>query len=203
MRPHDVAVEPVDDRPRASSWSPTSAAIVDFPAADSPVNQTTKPSRSHHMETTFGPPRARPAALPPRARERRVGVADRGVAAIVEGVVRQAALADVRPAGVIGPVGHRVRLPELVSIVPAELRGVRTRRCLVTADTGDPAVEVHERAVQRLDLGDRQVEVGFRLPDELAMVAASSSGRGPSNTSTFRLYRCSTSAHSSYVSGKR
>jgi tripartite-type tricarboxylate transporter receptor subunit TctC len=61
-------------------------------------------------------------------RNRRVGVADRVVAPFVKRVVRQSALADVGPAIVVAPVGERVRLPQLVRGVPAELRRVRACR---------------------------------------------------------------------------
>ena len=50
-------------------------------------------------------------------------------------------------------------------VVPAELRRVGARRRLVAADAGDPAVEVEERAVERLDLRLREVEVGVPLPE--------------------------------------
>ena len=98
-----------------------------------------------------------------------MGVADRRVAAVVQRVVGEPALADVRPAVVVAPVGERVRLPQLVCRVPAELRRVRARRRLVAADAGDPAVEVAERADQRLDLGDGKIEVGLALPELLAV----------------------------------
>ena len=97
----------------------------------------------------------------------RVGVADRRVAAVVQRVVGQPALADVGPAVLVAPVGERVRLPQLVRLVPAELRRVRAGRRLVAADAGDPAVEAAERPDERLDLGDRQVEVGLALPELL------------------------------------
>ena len=121
------------------------------------------------MQSALGPVAAGPAALAAVAGERRVGVADRRVAAVVQRVVGEPALPDVRPAVVVAPVGERVRLPELVRRVPAELRRVRAGRRLVAADAGDPAVEVSERARERLDLGDREVEVGLALPELLAV----------------------------------
>ena len=121
------------------------------------------------MEPALGPVAAGPAALAAGARQRRVGVADRRVAPVVQRVVGEAAFADVRPAVVVAPVGERVRLPQLVRGVPAELRRVRACRRLVAADAGDPAVEVSERADERLDLGDREVEVGLALPELLAV----------------------------------
>src|SRR5918994_4063810 len=120
------------------------------------------------MQAALGAVAVGPAALAAGAREGRVGVPDRGVAAIVQRVVGEPALADVGPAVVVAPVGERVRLPQLVRGVPAELRRVRARRRLVAADAGDPAVEVSERADERLDLGDREVEVWLALPELLA-----------------------------------
>src|SRR5579884_2317987 len=102
---------------------------------------------------------ARPAALAAGAGDRRVRVADRVVAAV----------ADVRPAALVRPVGERVRLPELVLGVPAELRRARARGRLVAADAGDPGVEAAERPDERLDLRDREVEVGLALPQVLAV----------------------------------
>ena len=119
------------------------------------------------MEAALGAARAGPAAVAAGAGARRVGVADRLVAAVVQRVVGQPALADVGPAVVVAPVGERVRLPQLVRRVPAELRRVRARRRLVAADAGDPGVEVAERPDQRLDLGDGEVEVGLALPELL------------------------------------
>src|SRR5438477_318138 len=90
------------------------------------------------MQPAFGSFSAGPTALAALARLGRVRVADRLVALVVERVVRQPALADVRPAVVVGPVGERVRLPELVLGVPAELRRVRAQRRLVAAAAGSP-----------------------------------------------------------------
>ena len=92
-------------------------------------------------------------------------VADRLVALVVQRVVGQPALADVRPAVLVAPVGERIRLPELVLLVPAELRRLRAQRRLVAADPRDPAVEVEQCAVERLDLRDREIEIGVRLPE--------------------------------------
>src|SRR3954454_10667661 len=92
---------------------------------------------------------AGPTALPPLTRKRRVRVADRGVALVVQCVVRQLALADVRPTVVVAPGGERVRLPELVLLVPAELRRIGARRRLVAADAADPGVELAEGAHER------------------------------------------------------
>src|SRR5207249_1796534 len=98
-------------------------------------------------------------AFAPGTRERGVRVADRRVAPVVQRVVGKLALADVGPAVVIAPVGERVRLPQLVRSVPAELRRARAGRRLVAADAGDPAVKVEQRLVERGDLRDREVEI--------------------------------------------
>src|SRR5262249_15006751 len=98
-----------------------------------------------------------------------VRAADRRVAAVVELVVGQAALANVVPAALVVPVGERVRLPELVRLVPADLRRVRPGRRLVASQSGDPGVEPAERAAERLDLADRAAEVRFALPERLAV----------------------------------
>src|SRR5881398_1931496 len=124
-------------------------------------------SSSHllRMEAALGPAGAGPATLTARAGNRRVAVADRVVTAVVQRVVGQIALLDVRPAVVVAPVGQRVRLPELVRLVPAELRRGCARRRLVAADAGDPGIEIEKRAVQRLELRDREVQVGLGLPE--------------------------------------
>jgi hypothetical protein len=83
----------------------------------------------------------------------------------VELVVRERALLDVGPAVLAAPVGERVRLPELVLLVPAELRSVGARGRLVAADARDPGVEVEQRAVERLELRDCEVQVGILLPE--------------------------------------
>ena len=98
------------------------------------------------MQTAFDLAGARPAAVAAVAGLRAVGAADRGVATIVERVVRQPALADVGAHPGVVPVGEGVRLPELVRLVPAELRRVGARRRLVAAQAGDPAVEPLEGA---------------------------------------------------------
>src|SRR5215467_1382569 len=117
------------------------------------------------MDPALGALRPGPAPLAALAGEGRMRVADRLIAAVVQRVVRQTALADIGPALLVRPVGERVRLPQLVLLVPAQLRRVRARRGLVAADAGDPGVEVEQRTVERLELGDREIEVGIRLPE--------------------------------------
>src|SRR5262249_39792408 len=124
------------------------------------------------VEAALGPVGTGPATLPAGPRDRRVRVADRVVPAVVQPVVRQAALADVRTAVLVAPGCERVRLPQLVALVPAELRRVGARRRLIAADPGDPRVEVEQRAVERPDLRDREVEVRLRLPEAFLDPAA-------------------------------
>src|SRR4051812_49380962 len=154
-------------KPRRSSSGSTLFAIVVLPAPERPVNQRTNPltGRRSRVQPAFGPLRAGPAPFAALAWLRGVRVADRLVTLVMQLVVRQGAVADVRPAVVVAPVGERVGLPELVLLVPAELRGIGTQRRLVAADAGDPGVEIEQRAVERLDLGDREVEIGIRLPE--------------------------------------
>src|SRR2546423_6968381 len=98
-----------------------------------------------------------------------MGAADRGVAALVEWVVRQVALLDVVPATGVVPVGEGVRLPELVWLVPAPLRRGCARRRLVAAQAGDPGVEVGERVGERGDLADRAAELRLAFPERVAV----------------------------------
>src|SRR5207342_3206933 len=124
---------------------------------------------ARNVQPALGPVAVGPAALAAGARERRVRVADRRVALVVQRVHGEVALTDVGPDACVVPVGERVRLPQLVRGVPTELRRVRASLRLLAADAGDPAVEVSERADERLDLGDREVEVGLGLPELLAV----------------------------------
>src|SRR5262245_52807009 len=119
------------------------------------------------MQAALGLFHARPAALPARAGAGAVRAADRVVAAGVQRVDGEVALGDVGRDVLVGPVGERARLPELVALVPAELRGVRARRRLDAPDACDPAVDVGESACQRLDLADGAAEVGLTLPQRL------------------------------------
>src|SRR5699024_9276013 len=112
--------------------------------AERPVNQTTKPAliaeppvgrsrplprdRAGDMQPALGLRPTGPPALAARAGQRAVRTPDRRVAMLVQLVVRKLALADVVPAALVVPVGERVRLPQLVVLVPAHLRRVRTRR---------------------------------------------------------------------------
>src|SRR5215467_2436347 len=101
------------------------------------------------MDPALCPLRSGPPALTPLAGNRRVRIADRVVALVVQRVVGQPVLADVCPAVVIRPVDKRVGLPQLVLLVPAELRSLSACQRLVASDASDPAVEIEQRAVER------------------------------------------------------
>src|ERR671931_1807125 len=111
----------------------------------------------------------RPAAFAGAAGPGAVRAADRGVAAIVELVVGDVVLDDVAPDVLLGPVRQRVGLPELVLLVPLELRGPRSHRRLLAAKPGDPAVDVRKRLVHRRDLADAAAGVLIAVPELVAV----------------------------------
>src|SRR6187402_757365 len=95
--------------------------------------------RGARTRTFPGPPIA---TVP---RDRAVRAPDRSVSTFVQFVYWQFALVDIPPDVLVRPVRERARLPELVALVPAELRRVYAGRRLVAADARDPAVEPGER----------------------------------------------------------
>ena len=124
---------------------------------------------AHRVDAALGLGVAGPAAVAPRARLRAVRAADRGVALVVQRVVRHVVLDDVAPHVGLAPVGERVRLPQPVLGVPRQLGGGRARRRLVAPQTGDPRVHALERAVEGVDLADRAAGVGIALPQLVAV----------------------------------
>src|SRR4051812_22334289 len=94
----------------------------------------------------------RPAARAAVARLRARRATDRGVAAVVQRVVRQVALVDAPPEVLLGPVDERVVLPHRALLVPLDRLRVRAGRGLLAADAGDPGVRAGERALERSDL---------------------------------------------------
>src|SRR4051794_34843534 len=96
-----------------------------------------------------------PAFLAAAPRLGAVRAADRGIASGMERVHRQPVLRDVGVDILHRPVRERVRLPELVALVPAELRRAGTRGGLVAAHARDPAVEAGESLAEGADLADR------------------------------------------------
>ena len=90
---------------------------------------------------------ARPAALAADCRLRARRAADRRVALVVQGVIRQRALVDAPPDVALAPVRERVVLPEAVrDSSRSTSRDVGARRALLAAQPGDPALGAVERA---------------------------------------------------------
>src|SRR3954463_16274943 len=95
----------------------------------------------------------RPAARAAVARLRARRAADRGVAAVVQRVVRQGALVGPPPQVLLGPVDERVVLPHRALLVPLDRLGVRAGRRLLAADARDPGVRAGECGLERGPLG--------------------------------------------------
>src|ERR1700686_871597 len=168
--------------PLRSSSPPTSSAIVDFPAPESPVNQSVNPVAL--LSFRFGRPvltdgcvevnpafelvRAGPAAgallLARRGRPGARNAADRAVAGLVQRVEGDLVDLGVGPAPPLVPVGERVQLPDAVALRPLQLRGGRAARRLVAPDSGDPPLVGPKRLEQRLDLADVAAAIGIGLP---------------------------------------
>src|SRR5581483_1860767 len=105
------------------------------------------------------PPAAVARSLARRQCARARGAADRGVAAVVERVVGDVALAHVLPDLLLGPLGERVELDDrAVVVVDLDLADVRPGRPLVAPQAGDPGVERRQVARERLDLADVAAE---------------------------------------------
>src|ERR1700752_2019948 len=68
------------------------------------------------------------------------GAADRSVALVVQGVVREVVFEDVAPDVLLRPVGERVELPDAAPPVALQLGRRRPGRRLLAADPGDPGV---------------------------------------------------------------
>ena len=154
MRAHDVAVE--STRGRAARARRHELATVVLPAAESPVNHRTKPLTTTHynlldiggrdgVDAALDLVGAGPAARAPRAGLRRVGVADRVVALVVERVVREPAPRGCRPSIVVAS-SRRAGSPSRARAArPSRASALRARGRLVAADAGDPRVETAER----------------------------------------------------------
>src|SRR5581483_11351153 len=105
------------------------------------------------------PPAACARRLVGRDRARARRAADRLVAAVVERVVRDVALAHVVPDLLLRPLGERVELHDrAVVVIDLDLADVRARRPLVPAEAGDPRVERVQVLRQRQHLADLAAE---------------------------------------------
>src|SRR4051794_34778389 len=101
------------------------------------------------------PPAPRTGGFARRDGARARRAADRRVAAVVERVVGQLALAHVLPDLVLGPLGERVQLDDrAVVVVELDLPDVAARGPLVAPQARDPGVEAGQVARQRLHLPD-------------------------------------------------
>src|SRR3954452_10316963 len=113
-----------------------------------------------------------PAALAARVgRQGAVRAADRGVAVVVQPVVRHVVARDVVPHLALRPVGQRVRLPQPVAQVPVDLLGAPARRRLLAPQPGHPTVDVRQRALQRRHLPDAAALVRIARPQRVAMLS--------------------------------
>src|SRR2546423_1910469 len=124
------------------------------------------------LELVGAGPAAGALLLVSRGRPRAGDAADRTVASLVQGVVRNLVDLDVGPDALLVPVRQRVDLPDAVALGPLQLRRVGAARRLIAPDAGDPGVVRLERREQRLDLADVTATVGIGLPEvrDLALV---------------------------------
>src|SRR6188472_3672375 len=108
-----------------------------------------------------------------RARAR--SAADRGVALVVERVVRNVPFAHVVPDVLLVPLGERVELHDrAVVVVDLDLADVGAARPLVAAQAGDPRVERMQVLGERADLAEvaaEQAQVDARLEEIDAVLA--------------------------------
>src|SRR3954447_26765234 len=91
--------------------------------------------------------------------------ADRGVALIVQRVVRDLVDVDVGLHALRVPVDERLNLPDVVALRPLDLLRMRARRGLLATDARHPRVVGRERALERLDLADVAAAVRLALPE--------------------------------------
>src|SRR5512133_3448406 len=116
------------------------------------------------------PPAPGTVGLAGTNRARALCAADRGVALVVERVVRDVVLAHVFPDLVLCPFGEWVQLHDrAVVVIDLDLADIRARRPLVAAKPRDPGVEGGEMLRQRSDLADVAAEetVLHRLAEEV------------------------------------
>ena len=143
--PDDEDQQRRHERAAADAGQPDEDPDAEAEEDDERVHQTCSP---HSVFVA-----ARPAALAARAGRRARRAADRGVALVVQRVVRKVALVDPPPEVLLGPLDQRVELPHRALLVPLDGLGVGARRRLLAADARDPRVLAGERRLERGDLG--------------------------------------------------
>src|SRR5579859_3302123 len=168
-------------RPRRVSSVCRAFAMVDLPAPDRPVNQTTNPwliallpgfaampspcscfppvdAALLHL-ALLPPPPSRALVLARLRRSRAGGAADRRVAALVEGVVGHLVLADIRPHLVRRPRRERRHLGDsAMLVIGGDHRSGGAGRHLGPADAGDPRVITSQRTSQGAGLAHQAAE---------------------------------------------
>ena len=87
-------------------------------------------------------------------------------------VVGNVVLRDVVPDVLLAPLGERVGLPELVLVVPVELRRLAAARRLIAPHAGHPRVHLRQRLLERLHLANAAAGVGVRVPQLVAVLGA-------------------------------
>ena len=87
----------------------------------------------------------------------------------MERVVGDPVGVQVGPDVPLGPVGQRVELPEPEPGIPGELRCPGPGLGVLPADPRNPALDLREGPLHRLDLADRAAGVGIALPELVAV----------------------------------
>src|SRR5262249_1873483 len=100
----------------------------------------------------FPPPAAGPNGLSGRNRARAGGATDARIAAVVQGVIRHLACANIGPDFLSAPVGERVEFQEPVFSVIGLDRKIVAGNGLRAPQSGDPRPLSGERPAQRLAL---------------------------------------------------
>src|ERR1700704_349493 len=116
-----------------------------------------------------GPP-TRTFVLTDENRARAGDAADRGIARVVQRVVRNLVHLDVRLDALGVPVHDGLDLPDAVALRPLDALCICTRQRLLAADAGNPGVVRRERALERLDLADVTAAVRVALPQVRALL---------------------------------
>src|SRR6266700_1804991 len=125
------------------------------------------------MDAAFELVRAGPASrtfvLAGQDGSRARDAADRRIARVVQGVVRNLVHVDVGLDALRVPVHDGLDLPDAVALRPLDALRICPRQRLLAADAGDPGVVRRKRALERLDLADVTATVGVALREVRAL----------------------------------